>query len=622
MTSYVPNQPSSPFFTSHPHSYTTAAPVPLQSSLLQVESTKQPIPISHEYDLLLSNHKSTVVVDRSNWLSKVLEETPEVRELRECVNPIARAALFGRLYLPPNRLIPHQLLLALISQHLRTLGLTDSQASLHSEWGSDLTIPPHKLYSQLSLLVQRGLHRAERFWELSMPSVHAPDDEIVVQKALDEEISRTIGAAPKIIEDKNPLIHEKPHDPNFLKLDEEKKDIKAASLNQLIYLVTSQSDSDSPDLLSALCLTINSYATTKIFFSKLIDRFNMLLQTSQNESDSEKKKSIVLQITLTIKLFKEWIRVGINDLEPQILDSAKQYVEIKLKPDYSTYINQIFEIQNEAIESSSLKPPVVQLGKCKNIWTGSFSLFELPVQELARQLTVWSSSRYHMIGKNELLGCAWEKPRLKYRAPNLIALTQHFNRMSNWVALEILTTSVKNQRLDKMKYLIDLMKELDKMNNLFDANSILGGFESNSIHRLELHFSLLSQDSKKILEDMKIKFDPSGSFASLREAQKILSTSSDPCVPYIGMFLGDLFKYDDSTPLYIDKLINVKKMLRVYELISSMLSYSRFRYNFLSVDQVQRKIDQLHEVDEDYLYDLSTEVEPDGTVDPSLLKDQ
>lgn len=226
-----------------------------------------------------------------------------------------------------------------------------------------------------------------------------------------------------------------------------------------------------------------------------------------------------------------------------------------------------------------------------------------------------------MIGKNELLGCAWEKARLKYRAPNVIALTQHFNRMSAWVASEILTTPSKNQRLDKMKYLIDLMKELDKMNNLFDANCIVGGFDSNSIHRLELHFSLLPQESKKILEEMRTKFDPSGSFVNLREAQKNLA-SNEPCVPYIGMFLGDLFKYDDSTPLYIEGLINVKKMQRVHELISNILSYSRFRYNFLSVDQVQRKIDQLPEVDEDYLYDLSNEVEPDGAVDPSVLKDQ
>lgn len=172
-----------------------------------------------------------------------------------------------------------------------------------------------------------------------------------------------------------------------------------------------------------------------------------------------------------------------------------------------------------------------------------------------------------------------------------------------------------------MAYLIECMTALDKMNNFFDSSSILGGFDSNPMHRLNLHFSLLSSDHKKVLDDLRQKFDPSGNFNELRDAQKTVANQNQPIVPYLGMFLSDLFKYDDAIALYVDGLINVKKMQRVYELISTILSYSRFHYNFLSVDQVQLKIDQFVDIDEDKLFDMSYEVEPEGAQSETDLKD-
>lgn len=217
---------------------------------------KVPIPISQEFDLLLTNHKSLEEVDRSKWEKQVLSNNPEISFIRQSVNPLVRAAHFGRLFIPQKRLIPHHILFVLISQHLRVLGLTESQASLHSEWGSELHVPPHKDYSQLSLLIQRALFRTEKFWLLSMPSIHAPNDPKLIKNLLDEEISQTLGSAPKIIEDENPITNEEPFNQNFLKYDEGgKQDIKTASLNQLIYVVTIK-EKEFGDLFEALCYTV------------------------------------------------------------------------------------------------------------------------------------------------------------------------------------------------------------------------------------------------------------------------------------------------------------------------------------------------------------------------------
>ena len=75
---------------------------------------KPPLPISHEFDLLYLQHRGKADVDRSDWLQRVIEKNPDIQELRECLNPVARACSFARLYLPTNRLISHELLLPLL----------------------------------------------------------------------------------------------------------------------------------------------------------------------------------------------------------------------------------------------------------------------------------------------------------------------------------------------------------------------------------------------------------------------------------------------------------------------------------------------------------------------------
>ena len=598
---------------------------------------KSPLPISHEFDLLYAQHRSQEEVDRSDWLQKVLERHPDILELRECVNPVARATSFARLYLPSSRLIPHNTLLSLISQHFRTLGLSESQASLHSEWGATFDVPPHKLYSQLALLVQRGVHRAEKFWELSMPSIHACHDEKSTQQALDEEISKTIGAAPNINEDNQPLQKETPGDPMFIKYqdveiksqkevnkpqDEENKSQEEvityqepveASLNQIIYFVTTKKEYENAgvqskltsltnELVNALCLTISSYASSKVFFKKICDRFDMLLDGND-----------VTEQMLCLKLFKCWISFSINDIEPQILDAAMQYVETRLSPRFPNRCNKIFEVTQVRKYDNEAKAVKVRLNeKCTGIWTGNFTLFDLPIDELARQLTVWSSTKYYAIKRCELLDCAWDKPRLKYRAPNVIALTTHYNNFSRWVEYSILFEEKLDERIARMEFFIQLAQELFNLNNFYDGMCVLQSFEQNSIFRLNVHKTLIRQQYQEIYKKLQDLSSLEQNYHQLRNLYKECLSKGKPALPYIGVLLSDLFKYYDGTKTFIDGLINVRKFRRIYQMISGIEEFTRDRYYFYQIEQVQAKIEEIGELDEDVLLERSALIEREG----------
>ena len=583
---------------------------------------KPPLPISHEFDLLCLQHKGRADVDRSNWLQRVLDSNPEIKDLRECLNPVARASAFARLYLPTNRLISHELLLSLISQHLRTLGLSETQASLHSEWGNDFQIPPHKLYSQLAVLIQRGVHRAERFWELAIPSVHACESVQATQTALDEEISRTIGAAPNVVEDMTPLRSEKPGDPQFVKYDPATGEPVEASLNQLIFWLTTAGGGamkETTELTNALVLTISSYASPKIFFTKLKDRWAMIKEEMERDKQAAGTvQSVVGSDMLFVKLFKEWIRSSINDMEPQIVDAAIQFSEQELKPvpKYWRVCENMFQTKTDGASARLKKleqnAPAVKLGRCTGLWKGDFSLFDLPEDEFARQLTVWSSTRYYAIKRCELLDCAWDKPRLRYRAPNVIALTQHFNRMSEWVQYAILSEKSWKKRIAKMEHLVEVARQLFDNGNYYDAMGIVGGFDGNAMFRCKAHFQMMNPKSQEVLNHLREQCDADGNFKNLRALYEQATTHNKPALPYIGVLLSDLFKYYEATQTFCEKLINVRKCKGVYKMISKIEEFVRSRYNFLAIDQVQVKIDELKSYEEDMLIAMSYEVEKDG----------
>jgi hypothetical protein len=559
-----------------------------------------------------------------------------VQEAREYFNPVARAASFARLYLPANRMLSHDTLLSLISQHLRILGLSETQASLHSEWGSEFKIPPHKLFSQLGILVQRAVHRTERFWELALPSVHACDTVKATQTALDEEISRTIGAAPTLVEDTTPLDKEVPNDTAFIRFEEGNAEPVEASLNQLIFCLTIHDPTRNTflsELTNALCLTISSYCSSKIFLQKLRDRFAMIKRAAASDArardarardaravdapdaDPEKVEGL-----LFIKLFKEWIRGAINDLEAQVLEEAQQFVNKELMPKYSRLCVKMFDKMGDQnanrLQNLESRAPPVLLGDCaEKLWAGEFSLLDLPIIELARQFTVWSSARYYAIRRCELLDCAWEKPRLRYRAPNVIALTKHYNRLSQWVVWEILTEKPLRMRLKKMEQLIELARMLFELRNYYDGMAVLSGFDSNAMFRLNQHIERLQPASRETLISLRDLCVPTGFFKELRKKYEEALHASKPILPYIGVLLSDLFKTYDATPTFVNGLINVRKCRGVYKMIANIEEFCRDKYYFLPIDQVQAKIDALVDMEEDTLLAKSLEIEKeDGSI--------
>ena len=573
---------------------------PPQSKMSLGKAEKEPLPISLEFDARRLRFSSKVEVDRSRWRQRALNDSPEYKKMRERAIPIARAVAFGKMYLPDHRYISPDILISLISQHLRTLGLLESQTSLHSEWNGKFEIPAQVSHSQLNILIQHGIYRAERFWELTKPSQRYEEKERL--SLLDEEISRTIGGLPVMTDNSKPLESEKPEDPTQIVVDPNTHELQRASLNQLILLLTTKTDIKLTNVATAFCLTYKTYATSQVLFSKIRERFLMVIH-KENKNEIDK----------TFDLFGEWLNANGDEIEQTVIDAVKTFIDKQLRPNFQRHCLQLFDKATKSTEKRSdfSQFPPVNIGKTIQLWKGGFSVFDLPPEELARQLTIWSCSKFYAIQRTELLNAAWENTRLMHRSPNVVALIKHSNQVTNWVKSSILMGKSFEGRVKLWSYFVQVMRHLYKMYNFFDTSSLSFALCSEQIARLKAHRDALNVSDHKFMDEMNAIFGDA-STRLIKEQHQVPLKKKVPSLPHLGVLLNFLGRYDAALPNTVDGLINVVKCTKTYKLILDIEVFKKPQYQFLPIQQIQEIIGNLQAMEDEAITMVSAELEPDN----------
>lgn len=565
------------------------------------ELARTPLPISYEYDIISDNFVDSEdgEVDRSEWLQRALDEQPEIRRFREMVLPIQRASKFAELYLPKSRLISHEVLLSLISQHLRTLGLIQTQTSLHSEWDGQFKIPAHMYKSQLNYLIQRGIFRAERFWELE-------NEPPVNKKVLDEEISKIIGGLATNNDNEQPFENEIIDNPECIVV--ENNEVKGASLNNLILLMTSKHDYPIPNLIKAFCLTYKSVVSSQVLFNKLKERFEMSFMN--NEIEGAKK---------TFDFLKKWIRKNQDEIEQPIQKEIKAYAEKKLKKYFNEDISNLFVKGNKKHKFTYASTMQVNLGKCYHrLWSGKFKIFEIPPEEIARQFTYISATTYYAVQESEFLNSAWEVARLKHQAPNIIALINRTNSIPKFIASLILTEKSFHKRIQIISYFLQVMRALKELKNYCDYFDIYNAFFEPSISRLTVHLSMLNSKDKELIKSLEPFIDVTSRKPMMRKLMSTLEYKKFPCLPHYPIYLTSIAKINEGYRNKVDGLINISKFTGIYSLIKEFNNFKKVRYSILPIDQIQVKLLEYPILDDKTLLLLSEEVEPDNSSEETL----
>jgi hypothetical protein len=76
---------------------------------------------------------------------------------------------------------------------------------------------------------------------------------------------------------------------------------------------------------------------------------------------------------------------------------------------------------------------------------------------------------------------------------------------------------------------------------------------------LHKSWKFVSADTLAVLETQKAQFDPRGNYAKLRKLMDSTVSPSEPCLPFLGIIMGDLIHVDE-IPSKIDGRLNWHKV--------------------------------------------------------------
>ncbi|KAJ6248271.1 ras guanine nucleotide exchange factor i-related [Anaeramoeba flamelloides] len=557
----------------------------------------------------------------------VMKRNQGIQNLRERVVPISRTESFGRIFGTKHENIKdqltHEIILQLIMQHLSTVGYKKTKKIIQKDSGVQY-IPRYLRDSRLQSLVRVAIKNVDTIWDQTLDSQTTQTDfgigivnllsalgyergeefDEELTSIWEEEQNTSIIYEEKSVKKENPKEKENEEEE---KTENVTKEIKAASLNQLVEFLTHET---KPKVLwlKTFLMTYQSFTTPRILLYKLIDRYNI-----------PKEKQIlyqnrVQQIKLRVCNFlKFWITDYFSDFNEKLLNEVQDFIENTLINDgfkgMAENLKQVIERNLNSCDSKDNSnfedPPDAKLPK--NIFSPKLSLFDVDPEEIARQITLIDFSLYKKIKAPEMMNLAWLKPQLKHRAQNLIALNKRINSIPMWTATMILKAPLLKNRTKMVSRMISIAFHLRKLNNFSSCFAIIKGLSLAPIKRLKFTYESIS---KKTLDTFNSLASELNELNTLNKYRDLLVKINPPCIQYLQLYLSALKKIENNHDDYFNSLINFKKRRLIYDVVNSFQRFQKAEYNFLSVYQIESRIKTFPSLEETILIQKSLKCEP------------
>lgn len=195
------------------------------------------------------------------------------------------------------------------------------------------------------------------------------------------------------------------------------------------------------------------------------------------------------------------------------------------------------------------------------------------------------------------------------------------NRLAIFVASAILTQPTIRSRRKVLSKMITLCHELVRLRNYHSAFGVMAGIKTQSVQRLWYTFKDLSSSSMQRYTHLSSLLTGEDDFRQYRSA---LATAEIPAIPFMGMFLVDLFNTEAQhrsnvmTKASLGQIDWTSREELAKKVLSEFVNFQReaiypFKFNQLlatsvinCIDDYQRSPAQLHQ--------LSVDIEPPNTL--------
>jgi son of sevenless len=557
-----------------------------------------------------------------------MQKYPQIQELRERIYPINRAISFGNIYNAGTKEIKDKLtddvVGQIIMQHLKYEGLKKTAKSFEIESlieskNTDIDA------SLLKSILKNSIDKVEKVFEATisdkLPSKDRANKQIV-QTKVDEalgEIGTNENEQDVILTSDINIWEEKLDEKQIVESDIVTKEMnfQAGSLNVLVVKLTSPEEEKKKEyyenFVSAFLMVYLSFTTPEILLSKIIERYTVPKIENESLKDYNIRSKNIQQ--LCINVLKTWLETHFSHFNPKLISFLMNFLRetVEVKSSIKALTSEFEEIILENKKDDSYPPPKKILlsnspkpkpkvnttsKDSKNIFHHNLFILDVEEEEVARQLSLIDYSKFKKIRPEEFLNRSWERTKLKHRAPNIVHLLQHFDKVVNWIKHLILSAERKVDRIYRMKRLLKIAENLQILNNFNSFFAVLLGITHQSLKIYTIDDLLDKKpDKDKYEEYVTLLKDTSTEIKkSYRELSKKVKKGS-PCIPYLYFFLLIFRKvmFDDLAHLDQDiyrkhknsLLINWNKREILSDQIEEIQNFQLVPYNFVEVYQIQ-----------------------------------
>jgi len=241
---------------------------------------------------------------------------------------------------------------------------------------------------------------------------------------------------------------------------------------------------------------------------------------------------------------------------------------------------------------------------------GQFDFIDLHPQEVAVCLTADVWHNFVGIPATEFIHRTWVKQPEKSKVARMV---DEFNKVSFWVASEILSKEDLSQRVSVLEAFISTAEKLFSINNFHSAMEILCGLNMAAVQRLKITWRELSASFEDMFERMNASCSPESNYRAYRNQIRDIKNAGQPCIPWIGLYLKDCtFIAENMSYMDEDKtIINLEKVKLLGSLCLEVTDLQARQYQLAEIDpNIVSYFESIVVYSEKDLYKRSLHIEP------------
>merc|ERR1711916_57818 len=184
-----------------------------------------------------------------------------------------------------------------------------------------------------------------------------------------------------------------------------------------------------------------------------------------------------------------------------------------------------------------------------------------------------------------------KKNKAGYGKNKMKEFTDAYNRISDFVKVEVITCPNLKKRAEIVKRFILIAEALFDIRNFHTGYSILCGLLYHDVLRMKRTWKIISSSVMETFNRLQKIMDLSGNYRNYRN---LLVDTPYPCMPYAGVFTKDIFFVHEGNKTKLDgEKYNFFKFQMLTSILKKIRLAQTFKYSFHRVPLIQRTLPKL-----------------------------